>query len=293
MHIMFQLKKLTKYIAVFCPYPVKDFIKRYFGGGTFLSQVEFHLVDHCNLNCACCNHFTPVTPEHFFKIEDIVSDFKKLKKIFDNIGKIFILGGEPLLHPDITKLFEPLRKIYPKSEIVIITNGILLDEMDENFWNALVEYNIALSMTKYPIKVDYEKQLKKCDKLGIKSYFFNNPRFRMKKMNLDPDGRSDKNCTFNKCSERKCHFLRDSKLYVCTAIPNIPFLNRHFNLNFEITKNDYIDLDKTKSATKINSIFNYPVDFCRYCNEGEDGFVDYAISKKELGEWVKIDSSQN
>ena len=286
------LKKLIKSIKALgclCPYPVKDFIKRNYGSGTYLSQVEFHLVDHCNLNCACCNHFTPVTPEYFFSIEDIVSDFKKLKKIFDNIGKIFILGGEPLLHPDLTELFEPLRKIYPKSEIVIITNGILLEKMGENFWSALKKYNIALSMTKYPIKVDYEKFIQKCDMLGIKSYFFNASRFRMKKMNLDPEGRSDKNCAFNKCHEKKCHFLRDSKLYVCTAIPNIPFLNRHFGLNFEITKRDYIDLDKIKSATRINAIFKQPVDFCRYCNVEEDEYVDYSVSKKELGEWVRAE----
>lgn len=282
------LKILKNISDKIIPYPFQDYLKRKFGCGTYLSQVEFHIVDHCNLNCAYCDHFTPLADKNFCKIEDIIEDFKKLKKIFDNIGKIFIVGGEPLLHPNLLDILEPLRNIYPKSEIVIITNGILLEKQDDNFFNALKKYNIALSMTHYPLKIDYEGWIKKLNDMGIKSYYFSLNRNKMKKQNLNPKGNNDKKEAFSKCWEKKCHFLRDGKLYICTPAPNIHFLNKYFNLDFKLKKKDYIDINKIKSASYINALFQKPIDFCRYCNDGEIEFEKYAISKKELSEWVKI-----
>lgn len=282
------LKILKNISDKIIPYPFQDYLKRKFGCGTYLSQVEFHIVDHCNLNCAYCDHFTPLADKNFCKIEDIIEDFKKLKKIFDNIGKIFIVGGEPLLHPNLLDILEPLRNIYPKSEIVIITNGILLEKQDDNFFNALKKYNIALSMTHYPLKIDYEGWIKKLNDMGIKSYYFSLNRNKMKKQNLNPKGNNDKKEAFSKCWEKKCHFLRDGKLYICTPAPNIHFLNKYFNLDFKLKKKDYIDINKIKSASYINALFQKPIEFCRYCNDGEIEFEKYAISKKELSEWVKI-----
>ncbi len=282
--IINSIKKITNLIL---PYDFQDFLLRKSGKGTYLSQVEFHLVDHCNLNCAHCNHFTPLADENFCKIDDIINDFKKLKTIFDNIGKIFIVGGEPLLHPELLNILEPLRTIYPKSEIIIITNGILLNKQEDSFFETLKKYNIALSMTHYPIKVDYENWIKKLNEMGIKAYYFSLDRNKMRKQNLNPDGKNDKNKAFSMCVEKKCHFIRDGKLYICTPAPNISFLNKYFNLNFEVKKTDYIDLNKIKSASKINALFKKPIDFCRYCNDKEIEFDTYRISKKELNEWVK------
>ena len=264
-----------------------DFIARKFAKGTYLSQVEFHLVDHCNLNCAHCDHFTPLAKEYFADIEDIVNDFKKLKKIFDNIGKIYIVGGEPLLHPDLLKIFNPLRTLYPKSEIIIITNGILLDKQKDEFWEKLKEYDIALSMTHYPLNIDYLGYIEKCKNLGIKAYYFSLNRDKMQKMDLDTKGSRNKKRAFLKCTRKKCHFLRDGKLYVCTPAPNIRFLNEYFNLNFKLDKTDYIDLEKIKSASKINKLFKRPIEFCKYCNDEDLSYDKYRISKKELSEWVK------
>ena len=138
------VKSIKNISEILLPSRVQDFLTRALGAETFLSQVEFHLVDHCNLNCAHCDHFTPLSKPCFIPVEDILSDFKKLKRIFDNVGKIYILGGEPLLHPQLLELFSPLREIYPKSELIIITNGILLEKMGKDFWNALKEYKISL-----------------------------------------------------------------------------------------------------------------------------------------------------
>lgn len=278
--------KIIDFIKMHLPCFLQDFLARQLSDGTFLSQVEFHLVDHCNLNCAYCDHFTPLAKENFVSINSILEDFKKLKKVFDNVGRIYILGGEPLLHPELLQIFAPLRQLYPKSEIIIITNGILLNKQKDDFWCALQKYNIVLSMTHYPINIDYMGYIEKCRQMGIKSYYFGLDRDKMQKMNLDKQGKRNKQQAFYRCTRKKCHFLRDGKLYVCTPVPNVRFLNEHFNLDFKVKKSDYIDLNKVKSAAKINKLFKNPIEFCRYCEDKEMSYTKYKVSQKELSEWV-------
>ena len=281
------LIKIINFIKTLLPSKLQDYILKKLKKETYLSQVEFHLVDNCNLNCAYCDHFSPLAEEKFHSIDSILDDFKKLKKIFDNIGKIYILGGEPLLHPDILEIFAPIRKIYPKSKIAIITNGILLNKQNDTFWKQLKENNITLSMTHYPINVDYEKYIEKCNSMGIKVCYFGLDRNKMQNMNLDIKGKRNKTKAFMQCTRKKCHFLSNGKLYLCTLVPNVKFLNKYFNLNFKVQKSDYIDLNKIKSASKINKIFSKPIDFCAYCNDEKVKFCSYHVSKREKSEWVK------
>lgn len=283
------LIKITKTIKNLMPNVLSDYIlkknkKRY------LSQIEFHIVDHCNLNCAYCDHFTPLAPEWYADIDKILADFRQLKKIYDNIGKIYVLGGEPLLHPNLLEIFKPLKEIFPDSEVTLITNGILLEKQEEIFWKTLSENRISLSMTKYPIKIDYEKFLKKCDDYNIKSYFFAGERNEMYSIQLNHKGDTNIEQAFNRCTRKKCHFLRDGKLYLCTLTPNIPFLNNHFKLNFKIKNKDYIDIYKETSTTKINKFLKNPIPFCAYCPKSEWEKVQYKISKKEIEEWVDVSS---
>ena len=63
--------KIIDFINKHIPCFLDDFIARKIAKGTYLSQVEFHLVDHCNLNCAHCDHFTPLAKEYFADIEDL------------------------------------------------------------------------------------------------------------------------------------------------------------------------------------------------------------------------------
>lgn len=43
-----------------------------------------------------------------------------------NVGEIDLMGGEPLLHPQIVKIFDITRRILPQTFICLHTNGILL-----------------------------------------------------------------------------------------------------------------------------------------------------------------------
>jgi hypothetical protein len=35
-------------------------------------ELEIHIVDHCNLNCAGCNHFTALAKEYYIEKELLI-----------------------------------------------------------------------------------------------------------------------------------------------------------------------------------------------------------------------------
>jgi MoaA/NifB/PqqE/SkfB family radical SAM enzyme len=65
------------------------------------------ITDHCNLNCACCSAFSPVSGESFYSVETFKKDCQRLFQLGGKkISKIFLAGGEPLLHPHVTDFFD-------------------------------------------------------------------------------------------------------------------------------------------------------------------------------------------
>ena len=84
-------------------------------------------MDHCNLNCKCCNHFSPIATPFFLKLEDFEKDMARIAVLTEgNIGRIWLIGGEPLLHPDIVAFLYSARKFFPDTHITLDTNGTLL-----------------------------------------------------------------------------------------------------------------------------------------------------------------------
>ncbi|MDR2097856.1 MAG: hypothetical protein LBP37_04980 [Spirochaetaceae bacterium] len=76
-------------------------------------EVVAKVTDHCNLNCACCNQFSPVSDEFFYSVETFKKDCLRLFRLGGKrITKISFSGGEPLLHPQITDFFDAARECF-------------------------------------------------------------------------------------------------------------------------------------------------------------------------------------
>lgn len=120
-------------------------------------RFEVHLTEHCNLNCKGCDNYSPLAEKEFLDIEEFKRDCGRLSELFKGkIEELSLLGGEPLLHPQIADFLEISRKNFPIGEIRIITNGLLLPKMNEKFWENCRKYDIVISPTRYPINFDYE-----------------------------------------------------------------------------------------------------------------------------------------
>jgi uncharacterized radical SAM superfamily Fe-S cluster-containing enzyme len=100
-----------------------------------LPYIEVHLNEHCNLNCAHCLHFCPLAEEEYYNLDEFEEDFKRLAELTkSNIKTIHLLGEKPLLNKDVNKFMKISREYFSNSTIAVVTNGILLLQMEEKFW---------------------------------------------------------------------------------------------------------------------------------------------------------------
>lgn len=241
--------------------------------------IEIDLVEHCNLKCKYCSHFSNIAEKSFYDVKKYEEDMEILANTMTGgkLSKLQLLGGEPLLHPQINKLIEISRKNLPDTDLDIITNGILLDEMEPEFWETLVENDVVICPTLYPININWDSILSKAKKYGVRIMNDGRDYVIEKEQTLSPieyfykgafDLNGQQSTSRPKCSFNAVYSYKDGKLYRCFIASNIEHFNKKFNKNLEITENDYIDCSKINNIHELFKetdkwISNYP--FCRYC----------------------------
>jgi len=251
----------------------------------FLFEVQ--LADHCNLNCASCSHFSPIADEKFIDVSKYEKDCEKFAELAkNNVHKIHLLGGEPLLHPNISDIIKITRKYFTKCKIKIATNGILLDQMNEDFWKTCNANNIIISINYYPIKINTKKITELSSQYHVKVESFRRTwDFTFRKDIVDINGTHNSNDSFKKCLP-VCHQLYEGKLYMCRVPAYIKYVNKYFSKDFSVSEGDYLDIYKIKNVNEIITYIRNPIPFCRYCNMNDGSIFEWCISKKESSEWL-------
>lgn len=256
-----------------------------------LTSLEYHLCEHCNLNCYGCDNFSPLAHEQFENINTFERDLDRFSLLsHGKLNTFKLLGGEPLLHPQIEDFMKISRKFFPDTKIIIITNAINLVRMSDSFFATCAEYNIIISPTKYPINIPWGEIENKMNKFSLKLEFYNDAQIEKTSyhMTLDLLGNQDPVQSFLSCYHaNQCIFLRHGKLYPCSVVPNIHHFNNFFGKKLEVTDDDYIDIFKANSFKDISSFCAKPIPFCRYCDTQNRTFgIKWRTSKKEIEEWT-------
>lgn len=252
---------------------------------------EIHITEHCNLNCQCCDNFSPIADEKYLDENSFQKDFERLNQLAgDNIHLIRLLGGEPTLHPNITFFFDTARKYFPNADIRLSTNGTRLTIMPEEFWQSCKDNRITVEITYYPIDIKKEKFMPIAESYNVEVIPFNNEYIEEKFSYRNPVNDTKKQnpeLNYRSCYQAgHCVTLKSGKIYACTCIPNICHFNKYFNKNLEVTDKDYIDIYKVKDISEIEQFMDVPKPFCGYCNVwNRTNGIKWAVTKRELSEW--------
>lgn len=252
---------------------------------SYLGYLEYHIADHCNLNCAACEHYSALVEKPVFPIfSKFEQDIKRLKKIINNIGMIRILGGEPLLNKDIISYIKLTRELYPKSDIVIVTNALLLKSMPDKFYDVLKKYHIKIHISYYkPLVKVMPSILRMLEKKEVEFVISDlNEFFTLKqtlKRNPEPEYQ------FFKCFQARCNNLYDGKIAACF----LPFTTKYFNKYFgkQLPEDGAIDLyDERLTLEELKLRLCIPFERCAYCTDPK--IIDWRSIKKTstLEDWV-------
>lgn len=252
-------------------------------------QFEICLVEHCNLNCKSCAHFSPLAEPYFLGIEEFERDMKRMGELFDHeCDLIWLFGGEPLLHPEINKFMKIAREIFSKGRIGITTNGILLAQKDEDFWRTCHDNDIFFRISHYPIEINAEKIKAMAKKFDVKCHWYiYSEKDEFLVFALDLEGRQNFKKNFALCSfPNSCIGLLHGKLFSCDIPMGFRFFNKEFNKNLQVTEDDYIDIYKAKNKDEIFEKLTRPMPACRYCNRTKWRPIKWGASKRIIDEWI-------
>lgn len=257
-----------------------------------LSFFVLNILHHCNLRCKGCDHFAAIAEEKFVALGDINNDLARLSKILNgDVKRIGVMGGEPLLHPQLKEILLNTRAFFPRTVIRLVTNGILLLSQQEDFWRTCRENDILIVNTKYPINLDYEAIQKTAAMHGVQYCYHGRTGVLTKtsyKMSLDIKGSQDPRASFVKCFHANTYpLMMEGKFYACTVAPNVCHFNKRFGTNLELEEGDYIDIYRINKSTELFNFLSCPKPFCRYCDVTNRSYGHrWERSKQEISEWI-------
>ncbi|GHU89030.1 hypothetical protein AGMMS49941_13250 [Deferribacterales bacterium] len=253
-----------------------------------LDHVSVSLADHCNYNCFACMTFSNIAKPKFADIEMVTRDLKKLAELTNKrLDFINLYGGEPLLHPNIVPFFKVAREMFVDSRITLTTNATLLLKQGLNFWTAVKEYNIDITPTRYS-ELNMLETEKYAASFGVELHYWDSdaPRESVYQP-LDLKGGQNNLTSFTNCFQPNCTILREGRIYPCQPPALIHIFNEHFNQCLEVSKFDYLELDRVQDEREILEFISRPIPFCRYCKVwAHKRMGGHLLSQREIGEWT-------
>ena len=258
-----------------------------------MKYLEISLAEHCNLNCKGCSHFSPIAEEEYIDADTFEKDLSRISELFQkNLGMLRLMGGEPLLHPSLISLLKTARKYFPKTHIQLVTNGLLLPKLGEEFYNCCKDYGIDIHITIYPIGNTYKKILEFLDGRKIGYSITSNAVNKEKTFHhlvIDKNGGHDAQKNFEQlCSCSTCTNLVKGKLYLCPVRAGMRHFVKYFEQNFPLFDEDGFHIhEKNVSAEQILEFLSRPTPFCEYCScESMEYGQKWERSKKQITEWI-------
>lgn len=253
---------------------------------------EVHLVDHCNLNCKGCSHFSPVSAKKFTNLGSFQKDMKRISEILssNDIRRIRLLGGEPLLHPEAVEFIKTTRDCFPNAYIEFVTNGLLLLKQDSSFWTTCRDTKTKIIVTRYPIPVDTISIEAKAREYRVSLMIGPSHKYKsFKKLVFDLTGKQYGALSHLFCFNYgyTCQ-LKDGRFYPCSIAAYFPNFSEYFNLGIKEDKKNYIDIYSNVSKNDFYNLITKKIPHCKYCNiSAGKSNVQWNYSKREITEWIK------
>lgn len=252
-----------------------------------MPYLECNIVDSCNLKCKGCTHFSNLFDENIFvDYESLLDDLKQIsQKVY--IAELRLLGGEPLLHPELEKIIESVRKILPFTDINVVTNGLLITKVSENLFDIMRKSDIGFHISRYiPTNHQMENIVRRLEKENV-NFFIEDATITQFGKTLDMKGKSNAKKAQEACISLGCRFLRNRKMYKCPFEGLIDIFADIYGYK-QIPENRGFDIydENINWERKLEEYFLRPVEMCKYCAEKCELFDWEIKTKPQKEDWI-------
>ena len=260
-----------------------------------LPFLETMITQVCNLACVGCTNYSDLSHKGYVTWKDGKEQLEKWLEIVD-IPDFGIMGGEPLINPQVDEWLIGVRDLMPNTQIRFTTNGLLMhkhtdiiklmhelgnvvfkitvhtpddeilkstiDDIFNNFqWTEVTEYGIKRWKTSNNLRlqINYPTQFLKTFKGN-----YNN----MLPFDSIPSE------SFNDCIQQTCPLLYNGKIYKCSTAGLLKDTLDFNNIEDELWKkhidNGISTTDGINHIKRFVENFGKPNALCRQCPTKKD-----------------------
>lgn len=246
--------------------------------------LEYHIVDHCNLNCENCCSFSPILPRWFC---DPIQFEKDLRKIKGSLQPQFlkIVGGEPLLHPNLFDLLKIARDVKIAPAVSITTNGHLIQRLPDEAWKHFEMLTVSIYTAPKLSKETLFYIRRKARENGIKVSWKVQDKFvcldRSEKSSYETAKETYKGCWIH----HRCNSVKNGRFYSCTRPQYIQkFAEQPDKFSADgVALNDYNEKDLA-SALQKHLMSEEPLNSCYLCQGGQaHSEIHRQLDRTEIG----------
>ena len=207
-----------------------------------IPALEYHLAHGCNLSCQQCSHYSNFrlagampTPH------DARAEFELWSKRL-RPHRFALLGGEPLLNPNLIDHLHLARECWPTSNLMLVTNGFFFDRHPD-LPQRLVELDCRLEVSQHGDDPTYLERFRKAkhtvwkwreDYPGIQIKIRQSHRGWMRQYHIESGKpvpfNSNPNAAYKVCMQKTCTQLFQGMLWKCPALAYFAQLESKLNL---------------------------------------------------------------
>jgi hypothetical protein len=229
------------------------------------NSLEINAVEHCNLSCAGCSHLSPLMRKRNIDPEDVARSLSKLAQVY-SAARVKVVGGEPLLHPDLPRLLRVIRDSRIARSVDLCTNGVLLWKMDPKIWTLIDRLEVSLYPGTATARFDLEPLRRRALDHGVALDINAYRSFRASYCEDDDLTPYLAQRVFSSCQiahHWRCHTLHDGHFFLC---PQSLFLPRRL-ADGDGWKRDGVDVHAPGLHDRLAALLrrHEPLEACSRC----------------------------
>lgn len=191
-----------------------------------LQQLEYHIVDACNLACKFCTHYSDMKQP--LNAQDLDKARAEWEPWAERVqpGRFIILGGEPTLHKQLPQFVSAALEVWKDSTIWLYTNGFKLERFTDQLLDVMNERTMLSLSLHYNDERDDEQRakLEPFKAAGIPCQETSAGGLWVQLYQKDDSGvpvpfeHNNASASWRTCHCKHCHILRDGKLWKCPPV---------------------------------------------------------------------------
>ncbi len=245
-----------------------------------IPKLEMHVTDACNLRCTGCTHYADHGLRGTLELDTgrawVTGWGRRVTPV-----RFSLLGGEPLLHPELAGFLAVVRQTWPRTELRLVSNALLLPRHPE-LWPALASSGAVLTISRHSGDAGYlarfapalrlaesraaefgvRLEVRDCVRGWYKLYLGVGPQMR-------PHATQDPRRSWSACQTKHCLTLRDNALWKCPPIAHLPSVAARHGLDPDGPWQPYLSYRPLELAADDEAIRRFVArqdePICRMC----------------------------